>query len=192
MDSTYLTNPLVFLVEVIFGLYLLIVLLRFLLQLVKADFYNPISQFIVKATAPALKPLRKIIPGFGGMDIASLVLAWIVATVKIFFIQLILGKSGVFLLALLLAIPTIVDLLLNIFLVAILIMVILSWISPGGYNPAIGLLYSLTDPVMKPVRKMIAPVGGLDLSPMIVMVIIVLVQMLLIPPLQHMAVALAT
>lgn len=192
MDSTYLTNPLVFLVEVIFGLYLLIVLLRFLLQLVKADFYNPISQFIVKATSPALKPLRKLIPGFGGMDIASLVLAWIVATVKIFFIQLILGKSGIFLLALLLAIPTIVDLMLNIYLVAILIMVILSWVSPGGYNPAIGLLYSLTDPVMKPVRKMISPMGGLDLSPMIVMVIIVLVQMLLIPPLQHMAVVLAT
>jgi len=192
MDSTYLTNPLVFLVEVIFGLYLLIVLLRFLLQLVKADFYNPISQFIVKATSPALKPLRKVIPGFGGIDVASLVLAWIVATLKIFVIQLITAKSGLFLLALLLAIPTIVDLFFNIFLFSILIMVILSWVSPGGYNPAIGLLYSLTDPVMKPFRKMIPPMGGLDLSPMIVMVVIVLLQMLLIPPLQHMAVAMGT
>jgi YggT family protein len=192
MDSTYLTNPLVFLVEVIFGLYLLIVLLRFLLQLVKADFYNPISQFIVKATSPALKPLRKVIPGFGGIDVASLVLAWIVATLKIFVIQLITAKSGLFLLALLLAIPAIVDLFFNIFLFSILIMVILSWVSPGGYNPAIGLLYSLTDPVMKPFRKMIPPMGGLDLSPMIVMVVIVLLQMLLIPPLQHMAVAMGT
>ena len=192
MDSTYLTNPLVFLVEVIFGLYLLIVLLRFLLQLVKADFYNPISQFIVKATSPALKPLRKVIPGFGGIDVASLVLAWIVATLKIFVIQLITAKSGLFLLALLLAIPAIVDLFFNIFLFSILIMVILSWVSPGGYNPAIGLLYSLTDPVMKPFRKIIPPMGGLDLSPMIVMVVIVLLQMLLIPPLQHMAVAMGT
>ena len=192
MDSTYLTNPLVFLVEVIFGLYLLIVLLRFLLQLVKADFYNPISQFIVKATSPALKPLRKVIPGFGGIDVASLVLAWIVATLKIFVIQLITAKSGLFLLALLLAIPAIVDLFFNIFLFSILIMVILSWVSPGGYNPAIGLLYSLNDPVMKPFRKIIPPMGGLDLSPMIVMVVIVLLQMLLIPPQQHMAVAMGT
>ena len=187
MDSTYLTNPLVFLVEVIFGLYLLIILLRFLLQLVKADFYNPISQFIVKATSPALKPLRKVIPGFGGMDIASLILAWIVATLKIFFIQLITGKSGLFLLALLLAVPAIVDLFLNIFLFSILIMVILSWVSPGGYNPAVGLLYSLTDPVMKPARRLIPPMGGLDLSPMLVMIGLVLLEMLLIPPLQHLA-----
>ena len=192
MDSTYLTNPLVFLVEVIFGLYLLIILLRFLLQLVKADFYNPISQFIVKATAPVLKPLRKVIPGFGGLDIASLILAWIVATLKIFFIQLITGKSVYFLLALLLAIPAIVELFINIFLFAILIMVILSWVSPGGYNPAIGLLYSLTDPVMKPIRRLISPIGGLDLSPMIVMIVLVLLQMLLIPPLQHLAIVLAT
>ena len=83
MDSTYLTNPLVFLVQVLFGLYGVAVLLRFLFQLVRADFYNPISQFIVKITKPLLNPLRRIIPGYRGWDFASLVLAWLVLALEI-------------------------------------------------------------------------------------------------------------
>lgn len=191
MDSTYFTNPLVFLVEVLFGLYLLIVMLRFLLQLFRADFYNPISQFIVKVTAPLLKPLRKIIPGFGGLDIASLVLAWLVKTVELVLVLAISGKGVLLLLPVLLAIPALVELTIHIFLFSILIVVILSWVAPGGYNPAIGLLQSLTEPLLRPVRRLIPALGGLDLSPMVVMIGLVLLKMLLIPPLQHFAANLA-
>jgi YggT family protein len=191
MDSSYLTNPLVFLVQVIFGLYLLIVLLRFLLQLVRADFYNPVSQFIVKATAPLLKPFRSVIPGYGGLDLSSLALAWVVKFLELMLVLLISGKGLLFLYPALLAIPGLIELLLNIFLFSILIIVILSWISPGGYNPAIGLLTNLTEPILKPARKMIPSMGGLDLSPMVAMIALALLKMLLIPPLEHLAIVLS-
>lgn len=187
MDSSYFTNPLVFLIQVLFGLYLLVVLLRFLLQIVRADFYNPISQFIVKATSPLLKPLRAVIPGYGGMDLSSLVLAWLVKSVEIFLTLVVSGKGIMLLYPMLMAIPGLLELTINIFLFSILIMVILSWISPGGYNPALGLLHSLTEPLLKPARKLIPPMGGLDLSPMVVMIGLVLLEMLLIPPLEHLA-----
>ena len=187
MDSSYFTNPLVFLVQVLFGLYLLIVMLRFLLQVVRADFYNPISQFIVKATAPLLSPLRAVIPGFGGLDFSSLILAWLIKSLELFLILLISGKGLMFLYPLIQAVPALLELVINIFLFSVLIMVILSWLSPGGHNPAVGLLYNLTEPLLKPARKMLPPMGGLDLSPMFVMIGLVLLKMLLIPPLEHLA-----
>ncbi len=186
MDSTYLTNPMVFLVQVLFGLYLLTVLLRFLLQLVRADFYNPISQFIVRATAPVLKPFRSFIPGYGGLDLSSLVLAWVVKFLELVIVSAITGKA-MLLYPALLAIPEILALVINIFLFSILIIVIISWVSPGGYNPAVGLLHSLTDPVLRPARKIVPNMGGLDLSPMVAMIALALLEMLLIPPLVHLA-----
>jgi len=191
MSSDYLTNPLVFLVQVIFELYLLVVMLRFLLQMVRADFYNPVSQFIVKATGPVLKPFRKIIPGYGGIDFSSLVVAWLVKTVELILIIMISGKGLMLGLPMLMAIPALVELTINIFLFSILIIVILSWVSPGGYNPAINLLHSLTDPVMRPARRLLPDMGGLDLSPMLVMIGLVLLKMLLLPPLEHLAQMLA-
>ncbi|MCG7945204.1 MAG: YggT family protein, partial [Candidatus Thiodiazotropha taylori] len=170
MGSSYLTNPLVFLVQTLFGLYILAILLRFLLQVVRADFYNPISQFLVKVTNPPLKPLRRLIPGFGGIDISSLILAWLLKAVELFIVIMIAGQSASLLGPLLLAIPELVELTINIFLFAVLIQVILSWVSPGNYNPAVSLLYSLTGPVMRPAQKLLPPVGGLDLSPMLVMI----------------------
>ncbi len=182
MGSNYLSDPLVFLVQVIFGLYALVVMLRFLLQLVRADFYNPLSQFIVKATTPVLTPLRRIIPGVGGKDIASLVLAWLVLTVQMLLVLLIGGQGFAPVAAFLLAVPELLNLAINVFLYSILIMVIISWVNPTGHNPAIGLLRDLTEPLMRPARRMIQPIGGIDLSPMLVMIALVLLKMLLIPP----------
>ncbi len=162
-------------------------MLRFLLQVVRADFYNPISQFIVKATAPLLNPLRGVIPGFAGLDFSSLILAWLIKSLELFLILLISGKGLMFLYPLIQAVPALLELAINIFLFSVLIMVILSWLSPGGYNPAAGLLYNLTEPVLKPVRKILPPMGGLDLSPMLVMIGLVLLKMLLIPPLELLA-----
>ncbi|MCG8038368.1 MAG: YggT family protein [Candidatus Thiodiazotropha taylori] len=190
MGSSYLTNPLVFLVQTLFGLYILAILLRFLLQVVRADFYNPISQFLVKVTNPPLKPLRRLIPGFGGIDISSLILAWLLKAMELFIVIMIAGQSASLLGPLLLAIPELVELTINIFLFAVLIQVILSWVSPGNYNPAVSLLYSLTGPVMRPAQKLLPPVGGLDLSPMLVMIGLVLLKMLLIPPLQQLTTSL--
>ncbi|MBT2969536.1 MAG: YggT family protein [Candidatus Thiodiazotropha sp. (ex Ctena orbiculata)] len=183
MGSSYLTNPVVFLVQTLFGLYLLAILLRFLLQLVRADFYNPISQFLVKVTNPPLKPLRRIIPGFGGIDLSSLLLAWLLKAVELLIIISISGGNISLITPLIWAIPELVELLINIYLFGILIQVILSWVNPGSYNPAVSLLYSLTSPLLTPAQKILPPTGGIDLSPMLVIIGLILLKMLLIPPL---------
>jgi YggT family protein len=185
MGSSYLTNPAVFLVQTLFGLYILAVMLRFLLQLVRADFYNPISQFLVKATNPPLKLLRRIIPGFGGIDLSSLMLAWLLKAIELFLVITIAGNSANLIAPFIWAIPELIELLINIYLFGILIQVILSWVNPGSYNPATALLYSLTAPLMRPAQKILPPMGGLDLSPMLVMIGLVLLKMLLLPPMRH-------
>jgi YggT family protein len=184
MDGGYLTQPAVFLVKVLFGLYATLVVLRFLLQLMRADFYNPVSQFIVTATKPLLNPLRRFVPGVSGMDIASLVLAWIVITLEQMSILGLAGAGFQPTAAALLAIPELISLIINIFLFAILIQVIISWINPGSYNPAISLIHSLTEPLLAPVRRRMPDMGGLDLSPMVVMIGLVVLEMLLIPPMK--------
>ncbi len=182
MGDGYLSQPAIFLVQVLFGLYATLVVLRFLLQLTRADFYNPISQFIVKATRPVLNPLRQVIPGLGGLDVASLLLAWLVLLVQQLVILAIKGMGLQLGAAALLAIPELVSLIINIFLFAILIQVIISWINPGTYNPIMGLIHSLTEPLLAPVRRRMPEMGGIDLTPMVVMIGLVVLEMLLIPP----------
>lgn len=183
MGSNYVTNPLEFLVNVAFGLYILVVMLRFLLQWVRADFYNPISQFLVKATNPPLLPLRRIIPGVAGIDMASVVLMLALQMLNLFLVAL-LRDAAIGLLGLLvLSVAELLALLINVFLFSILIVVILSWVNPGAYNPATSLLVSLTEPLMRPARRMIPPISGIDLSPLVVLVVLQILKMLLIPPL---------
>lgn len=182
MGDGYLTAPAVFLIQVIFGLYATLVVLRFLLQLMRADFYNPVSQLIVKATKPLLNPLRRMIPGVAGMDVASLVLAWLVLAIEQLLILALSGTGFQPAAAALLAVPELMMLIINVFLFAILIQVIISWINPGTHNPAISLISSLTEPLLGPVRRRLPSMGGIDLSPMVVMIGLVLLEMLLIPP----------
>lgn len=184
MSGSYLTNPIVFLVQTLFGLYITVVVIRFLLQWARADFYNPISQFVVKVTSPVLRPLRQLIPGYGGMDLASLCLAWLLKAVELALLAMLLGLGRSPLAALGWAVPGLIELVINIFLFAVLIRVILSWVNPDPYNPAVALLERLTDPVMRPAQRLVPPIGGIDLSPMLVMIGLVLLQMLLIPPLK--------
>jgi len=187
MGGDYLSNPLIFLVQTLFGLYTLVVMLRFLLQWARADFYNPISQFVVKATNPPLRPLRRLIPGFRGIDIASIVLMWALKTLELMLVVLLSTGGFALLRPLLWAVPELLSLLLNLFLVAILIQVVLSWINPGAYNPASSLLYSLTEPVLRPIRRRLPAADGIDFSPMVAMIGLILLKMLLLPPLQMLA-----
>ncbi len=180
--SGYLSNPLVFLIHALLGFYGAIVALRFLLQWARADFYNPMSQFIVRVTTPVLRPLRRFVPGYAGLDLSALVLTWLVKAVELAAVALIAGLGNP-LGALFWAIPAMVTLFINIFLFAVLIRVILNWVNPDPYNPAVALLERLTDPLMGPAQRLIPPVGGLDLSPMAVMIGLVVLEMLLVPPL---------
>ncbi len=184
MTGDYFTNPLIFLIKTVFGLYGLAVMLRFFLQWTRADFYNPLSQFIVRITAPLLIPLRRVIPSFRGFDLASLVLAWGVKTLELFLIGVLVGLGGRALGAFLWAIPGLIGLTIDLFFGAILIQALLSWVNPDPYHPMARLLESLTAPVLNPARRLIPPAGGLDLTPMVVMVVLVLLEMLLLPPLK--------
>ncbi len=165
-----MSQAIFFLIDTIGSLFIMAILLRFLLQLVKADFYNPISQGIVKITSPLLNPLRKIIPGLGGLDLASLVLAFIVQALFIMLKMSLLGyitfPPGA------IASATLFSLimeLLNLYTFALIIVVIASWVASGSYNPGLMLLYQLTEPLCSRVRKIIPPLGGLDFSVMVVM-----------------------
>lgn len=184
MGSNYLTDPLAFLIQVIFDLYIMVVMLRFVLQLVHADFYNPISQFAVKMTTPALRPLRRIIPGIAGIDTASIILMLLLKSIELTLIMLVSGQGAHPLAAMAFAIPDLLELAINFFLFAILIQVILSWVNPGHYNPASALLYSITQPILRPAQRLLPPISGLDLSPMVVLVGLQLLKMLLLPPMQ--------
>ncbi|MCB2263713.1 MAG: YggT family protein [Candidatus Thiosymbion ectosymbiont of Robbea hypermnestra] len=185
MTSAYFTNPLAFLVQVLFGFFAGVVLLRFLLQWVRADFYNPISQFVVRVTTPVLRPLRRVIPGYAGLDPAALVLAWLVKAGELGILALLLSLPVNPLGALAWALPGLVDLTITLLIFGVLIRAILSWFNPGSYggHPLADLLDSLTEPVMGPARRLLPPFGGLDLSPMLVMIGLILLKMLLLPPL---------
>ncbi|GMR07244.1 MAG: YggT family protein [Gammaproteobacteria bacterium] len=184
MGGAYLSNPMAFLINTLFGLYILTFMLRFLLQLVRADFYNPLSQFLVKVTNPLLVPARRIIPGWGGLDVASIAIMLILQMIAQTLVILVYGASFTFMTLLIMSIAQLVSLVLNIFFVTIIIQVILSWVSPNSYNPVVGLLYSLSEPLLRPARRLIPPIGGMDLSPIVVLIFIQLLQMLILPPLQ--------
>lgn len=188
LDSGYLTNPIVFIIDVIFSTYILAVLVRFILQTQRADFYNPIAQFLVKITNPPLKPLRRIIPGIGGIDNASIFLL-IVLQMTSTALTLTIGGGGLpkFGGLFFMSIAALVSLVINTFLFGILIQVIISWINPNSYNPALGLLNSLCEPVLAPFRRIIPAVSGFDLSPLVAMIALQVLNMLLVPPIRNLA-----
>jgi YggT family protein len=187
MGNGYFTNPLEFLINVLFGFYVLAIMLRTLLAAVRADFYNPVSQFLVKVTNPALLPLRRVLPSVGRIDSSAIVLMLAVQMLAILLILLLRG-GGVPLGALLfVSIAELVGLLFNIYIFSIIILAIISWVNPGSYNPVLGLLHSLTEPVMRPFRRLLPPVSGLDLSPMVALLALYLAKMLVLPLLFQLA-----
>jgi YggT family protein len=162
------------------SIYITIVMVRFLLQLVRADFYNPLSQFIVKATNPLLLPLRKLIPGFFGVDMACLALALLLQILTIELLSSILGRGFIPLLpAIAYSAYEIVSLLLNIYMFSFIVIIIVSWIAPHGHNPAVELLSSITEPVLRPIRNVLPPMGGLDFSIMLALLLIYILKILL-------------
>ncbi len=169
----------VFLIQTLFGFYLLAVMLRFLLQWVRADFYNPLVQFLVRITNPPLLPLRRIVPGYRGMDLASVVLAFALQFVEVLLVALLLRQSlGVGGLVLL-TVMELLKLLINIYLWGIIIQVVLSWVNPDPRHPAARVLAQLTAPLLKPAQRLLPPISGVDLSPMLVVVALIFVSLLL-------------
>jgi len=183
-----LSNAGVFLISTLFSLYILAFMLRFILQMVRADFYNPVSRFIVKITNPPLKPLRRFIPGLAGIDMASVIFMLALQMLEFFIITLLRNFPAPDILGLTLyAFVELISLGFYVFLFSIFILAILSWINPGQYSPINNLLSQITEPVLRPARKFLPPMSGMDLSPLIAMVGLWLIKLLLLDPLGHWA-----
>jgi len=167
-------------IQTLGSMYLFIVLLRFMLQVARADFYNPISQFAIKATNPVLIPIRRVVPGVFGIDLASIALALIVHYAVIQLSALVLGAGlinpiHVFIWALV----GLLALAANLLFWGLLIMVVCSWIAPQSNHPALMLLRQLVEPVMAPIRKIIPDMGGMDISPIFAFLALNVVQILI-------------
>jgi YggT family protein len=160
------------------GLYLLVVLLRFLLQIARADFYNPLSQFIAKATNPVLLPMRRVIPGLFGLDLACLVLALAVQFVTVF-IGLLLAGSFNPLTALIWGALGIASMVMYIYYVCMIAMIILSWVAPQTRHPAAMLATQLVRPLCSPIQRILPAMGGIDISPIFVFLLLQVVRMLI-------------
>lgn len=169
----------IFLIQTFGGLYLYIMLFRLLLPLVRADFYNPLSQFVVKATQYPLAPVRKILPTVGRLDLACLVLAIAIQWAILCAIYAMAGAPYT-IMGLLVPSPFLLAYkLLNIFFYGIIGSIIISWVAPYSHHPAVSLIRQVTEPVMAPFRKVLPPMGGLDLSPMLAMAAIYVCQIFL-------------
>jgi YggT family protein len=180
----YFTNAGVFLIDLLFGLYIFAIMLRFFLQIVRADFYNPLCQAIVTVTNPLLRPMRRYIPAVRGIDTASLLLMLGLQLVSTYLVISLLGYSPSFAGLLLSALAELISKAIYLFIIAIFIQIVLSWVAPGTYNPVVGVIDSITTPVLRPARRVLPPMGGLDLSPMLVVIGLYLGLMLVVAPLR--------
>ena len=187
MGGSYAVDAATLLIETLFGLYIVIVLLRFLLQLARADFYNPISQFIVKATQPPLKPLRRLIPGFAGLDLAALFLMLVLQSIELWLIFAVRDVAPGFAAIAILSVAELLQLCIYVFLFSIIVQVVLSWLNPDTYNPVTTLLYRLNEPLLRPARRLLPPFSGIDLSPLVVIIVLQLASILLVRPIRDIA-----
>ena len=180
-----LNNALAYLIDVFFGLFTYALLLRFVMQFMRAPFRNPLGQAVMALTDWIVKPLRKVLPGYRGVDWASLVAAFVFQFAWLFALQLAFGRAfallGIGLAFLLVAtVIALVKALLWLVIVVVFAQAILSWVAPDG--PVAGVLNALTFPLLRPVRRVVPPIGGtLDLSPLIVIVIAQLLLITLVP-----------
>lgn len=165
-------DALIFLLRTLADLFLIVLLLRLFMQWFRADFRNPVSQAVVRMTSPFIVPLRRVLPPIGKIDTATLVVILLFELVFIAVLIELLGGNPRGFELLYYAILRTVMVALRFFFFAIIVYVILSWIAPGTYNPVTSLLSQLVNPILDPARRVIPTIGGLDLSPLLVAILL--------------------
>jgi len=165
-------NVLLFLVKTFTDLYLLLVLLRLLLQTVRADFYNPFSQFVVQATNPLVRPMRRVIPPAGTLDLATLIVLVVLEIAFTYLLIMLIGVSPTFGDLLWLVILRLISLVIWAYTLCIFVYVILGLISPGNYNPIGAIAAQIADPIVRPFRRIIPIMGGFDFSPAVALILL--------------------
>lgn len=159
-------RALYFILDTLMTLYTAVLLLRVILQVVRADFRNPIARAIVQVTNPVVLPLRKLLPPMGKLDTATIAAVVLATLLKLWILSLLFGVVPGSALLLRLTLVDLIQLVLQTYLFSIVLNAILSFVAPGNYSPAQSLLSSICDPVLNPFRRIIPPIGGLDLSPL--------------------------
>jgi len=167
-----------YLLSFMFDAVLMILIIRVWLQLVRADFYNPLSQFIVKVSNPLVIPFRRLIPGFGGIDLATLVLAYLIASLKFVIIPLLNGDAIEVIPALFLGFLYVIKQTGFLLFIVMLVMALMSWVVQG-YNPTQVIFHQLTEPFLKPIRNIVPSIGGLDLSVLIAFLLLNVINILI-------------
>lgn len=161
-----------FLIETVFQLYLAVLMLRVLLEALRADYYNPVCQALIKVTDPLVKPLSRIIPNVGSLSLAGLVVLYVLEIILLLILAALGGWNLDVPVLLLLGLLRLVRMLLVLYLVLIIVSVILSWVGQGFRHPIVPLVYQLTEPVLAPIRRVLPPLGGFDLSPLVAIIVI--------------------
>jgi len=170
---------LLFIVDALLTLVVVAFLLRVLMPVVRADFRNPIGQAVLQFTSPLVMPLRKLLPPAGRIDVASVVALLVVQLAKTAVLRLVAG-AGLALVPLLVGgLHDLARTVLQFYFVAVLVYALLSWVAPGGYGPGAQLLGRLCNPLLNPLRRIIPPIGGLDLSALFVLIGLQALQILL-------------
>ncbi|HNR91397.1 MAG TPA: YggT family protein [Dokdonella sp.] len=179
---SYFANAGIILVGFAFGIAIGLIMLRVLLQLVRANFHNPICQFLYKATNPVLMPLRKLIPGWRRLDVAGVLLAYMLFVVEHAVISALLGRLPALPGLLVGALANLIGWLLVLIGVLIFVRAILSFVGSDSRHPVVPLLIQLTEPVLAPIRRRLPNLGGLDFSPMLAILAILLLRALVVQP----------
>lgn len=182
MTDGYLSNPLIFIIDTLFFLYMLVVALRLMMPWIHWPSNQPLTQLVIRATQPLVQPLRKVLPAVGKLDTAVLVLLVLIALLKLVLISALQGVVPNILALIPYTLAEVFSLFITLFTVSIIIEVILSWLTPpGSYNPMTELLVRLNAPLLNPVRQRMPDMGGLDLSPLVVIVGLQVLSMLVLP-----------
>ena len=167
-----------YLLGFVFDAILMILIFRVWLQAVRAGFYNPLSQFVVKVSNPLVIPVRRLIPGFAGLDIATLVIAYLVASGKFIVLPLINGAGVDLVSALFLGALYLIKQSGFLLFIMMLVMALMSWVVQG-YNPTQMIFQQLTEPFLRPIRKIVPSIGGLDLSVLLAFLLLNVINILL-------------
>ncbi len=181
--GTSFSEALILIISKLGGLYIVAVMLRFLLQAARADFYNPVCQMIVKLTSPLLNPLRRVIPGWRRLDIATLVLALLLGSAATFLMVLLTGNTLPVGRVVSWAVVGLIALTMDIYFYAMLVLVIASFVAPASGHPVLLVVYQLLEPFYRLAHRIIPPMGGLDFTPLLLMLVIQVLEILVLGPL---------
>jgi len=193
MAEPYTNNAAAFLIQTLFGLYLMALFLRTVLQAVRADPRNPVTHFLIRATDPVLRPLHTLLPEVGRISLAAIVAMLVIQAAELWLLGLTGSGTWTPEGLMVLAIGQLLALAIQVWTIAIIVAAVLSWIAAGGgmgYNPVFALLDELTAPLLRPARAILPDMGGLDLSPLVVIIVLQLFNILMVAPVRDLGLVL--